>query len=76
MLVVGARAVVLLSSIALGGGLGGPRGLIIGVALEPLLCYPVVATINRRYGTWTPALDAAGLLGSVAAASAGILVFG
>ncbi len=73
---LGLRAAVLLVSMLVGGELDGTRGLILGVALEPLLCYPAMALVSRRYGTWMPSLDLAALLGSAALIGVGLWVSG
>jgi O-antigen/teichoic acid export membrane protein len=68
------RSCVLLGSMLVGGRLGGTQGLIVGVALEPLICYPIQALATRRYGAWMPWLDLAALVGSAALVALGLAI--
>jgi len=59
MLKVAMWLVLLIAAMAVGGWLGGMRGLIIGVACTDVLRYPVTVWATQRYGGWMPALDLA-----------------
>jgi len=59
MLKVAMWLVLLIMAMAVGGWLGGMRGLIIGVACTDVLRYPVTVWATQRYGGWMPALDLA-----------------
>jgi len=50
---------LLIAAMAVGGWLGGMRGLIIGVACTDVLRYPVTVWATQRYGGWMPELDLA-----------------
>jgi len=76
MNLLGVRTLVLLATMLVGGRIGGTPGLIVGVALEPLICYPALAMASRRYGAWMPDLDLIAVLGSAALIGAGFLAVG
>jgi hypothetical protein len=57
-----------------GGLLGGYFGLVLGVAMSPVLNYPVLAWAVNRYGVWMPVRDLAFLLASAVAITAGVLL--
>ena len=69
MVLMGTRSALLVTAMAVGGWLGGMRGLVIGVALTDLLNYPILAWTARRHRVWMPRLDIAalGYAGAVAA---------
>jgi len=69
MVLMGSRSAVLLAAMAVGGWLGGMRGIVIGVALTDVLNYPVLAWTASRHRVWMPRLDLAaiGYAGAVAA---------
>jgi len=65
------ESMLLLASMALGGFLYGTYGIIVGVVIAPVLNYPLLAVLTRKYGAWTPLFDVAYL-----SASAVVVVFG
>jgi O-antigen/teichoic acid export membrane protein len=71
-----ARSTLLLGSMLLGAKAYGLVGLIVGVAIEPLLCYPAMAFAMRRYGTWMPWVDFVAALGSAALVAFGLAFTG
>jgi len=58
MIVQALRAVLLLGGMVIGGQLGGPMGVLWGVAGARLADYLVLVWAIRRYNAWLPALDA------------------
>lgn len=61
------RSVLFVACMSIGGLLDGSRGLIIGFSIAPILHYPILAYLIRKYGVWLPLLDLAGyaVLGGV-----------
>lgn len=55
-------SVLFITCMAIGGFLGGAKGLIIGIAVSRFLLYPFIAIYAKKYGIWTPWLDIAYLL--------------
>lgn len=51
------RAVLLATGMAVGAHFGGTLGCIAGIALAPLLQYPVLAITVHHYGVWRPGFD-------------------
>jgi O-antigen/teichoic acid export membrane protein len=74
MLVLISQSLLLIASMIVGGLLGGYFGLVLGVAMSPLLNYPVLAWAVSRYGVWMPTRDLGFLLGSALVISAGIML--
>ncbi|TMA90585.1 MAG: polysaccharide biosynthesis protein [Deltaproteobacteria bacterium] len=74
MCLEGARAVLLVVGMAVGGHLFGKEGLVIGVAAVGPLVYPFWIVALRRRGLWQPALDFAALLAVAGAIGAGLLL--
>ena len=75
MLLMGSRSAILIAGMAIGGWLGGMRGLVIGVAATDVFNYPVLAWATRRYGVWMPGVDAAAAGCAVAFVAACVLLF-
>ena len=75
MLLMASRSVMLIAAMAVGGWLGGMRGLVIGVAVTDLLNYPTLAWAVRRHGMWMPGLDAAAAVGAAALVAIGMVLF-
>jgi len=51
------RALFLALGMAVGAHLGGTLGCIAGIAIAPILQYPVLSITIHRYGVWKPGLD-------------------
>jgi O-antigen/teichoic acid export membrane protein len=68
------RSIVMLLTMFVGGSLYGTTGLIIGFALAPFLCYPILAFYAHKYKVWFPVLDAIGFLGPAAVIAVGLLL--
>jgi O-antigen/teichoic acid export membrane protein len=66
-LVLLGSALLFMTSIALGGALFGPVGLVAGVAAAPALAYPVVSWGLGRHGVWTAKIDALAFSAAAAA---------
>jgi O-antigen/teichoic acid export membrane protein len=66
------RSMVMLLTMFVGGSLYGTTGLIIGFALAPFFCYPILAWYAHKYGVWFPELDAIGFLGPAALIAIGL----
>lgn len=62
----------LLLSMLAGGMLGGVPGILIGLALGPVLYYPFLATLIRKQNSWIPSLDASAVIVSVIAVGIGL----
>lgn len=60
------RFVTLVACMTVGAWLAGPIGCIVGVAAAPLLLYPIIAALARRYGAWQPVVDVVAVTGSMA----------
>jgi O-antigen/teichoic acid export membrane protein len=76
MLLQAGSALLLLAGMALGGWLGGVRGLLIGLSAARLLAYVPLVILIRPYGVWMPRLDAAAFLLSGGAIALGWIVRG
>jgi O-antigen/teichoic acid export membrane protein len=76
MLVLISQSLMLIVSMIVGGVLGGYFGLVLGVAVAPVLNYPVLAWAVSRYGVWMPARDLGFLIGSAILVSAGVGLLG
>ncbi len=50
-------AIAFVTSVVLGGTLGGETGLVLGVSVAPALSYPAVAWALRQHGIWTARVD-------------------
>lgn len=70
------HSVLMLTCMAVGGWAGGVAGVLIGMAAAEFLRYAVLTQFIRRYGVWTPALDAGALLVSAAVIAAGWTLVG
>lgn len=66
------RSIVMLLTMYLGGTFYGTTGLIIGFAVAPFLCYPILAWYAHKYKVWFPGLDAIGFLGPAAVIAIGL----
>lgn len=62
MLVMAARSAILISGMTVGFAIAGLTGLLVAIALTPLMSYPALAWALRRHGAWNPALDFGALL--------------
>ena len=71
LLMLVARSFWLLVAMVTGGILAGPTGLIIGFAVSPVLYYPFLAGLVRRYNVWHPLLDFGALFVSAVAVGVG-----
>jgi len=82
LLMLVSRSFWLMAAMVAGGAfgaftdLGSPKGLIIGFAVSPLLYYPFLAALVRRYNAWIPLLDVGALLVSGAAVGVGFWLKG
>lgn len=65
MKLLAVRATILLSSMYIGGVVGGGTGLIFGVAAADFIFYPIEVLVYKKYSLWIPQLDALGILTSV-----------
>lgn len=70
------KSILFLVLMAVGGYLKGMAGLIGGYVLSQYLQYPMLIVCIRRYQVWTPALDLAYIATALAAAAAGMKLFG
>ena len=46
-------------SMAMGGYFYGAYGIVLGVVIAPILNYPFLVALTRKYGAWAPLFDAA-----------------
>jgi len=76
LLMLISRSFWLLVAMVTGGILGGPTGLIIGFAVSPVLYYPFLAGLVRRYNVWLPLLDFGALFVSAVAVGVGFWLKG
>ena len=76
LLMLMTRSFWLLVAMVAGGILAGPTGLIIGFAVSPVLYYPFLAGLVRRYNVWLPLLDFAALFVSAVAVGVGFWLKG
>ena len=76
LLMLISRSFWLLVAMVVGGILGGPTGLIIGFAVSPVLYYPFLVALVRRYNVWIPLLDFGALFVSAVAIGVGFWLKG
>ena len=76
LLMLMTRSLWLLVAMVAGGILAGPTGLIIGFAVSPVLYYPFLAGLVRRYNVWLPLLDFGALFVSAVAVGVGFWLKG
>ena len=69
-----ARSLLLVAGMAIGGVLGGLRGLLVGMTIARFLEYPALVVLIRRYGVWLPWLDLATFLGAGVTLAVGLLI--
>lgn len=70
-----ARALFLALGMAVGAHLGGTLGCIAGIAVAPILQYPVLSLTVHRYGVWRPGQDFLATLLSAMFILAGLYFF-
>lgn len=61
LLMLISRAGLLIAAMAVGGKMAGTPGLIVGFSASPLLFYPFLAALVRKYNVWLPLIDFIGL---------------
>lgn len=71
-----ARSVTLLPALCLGGVLYGVRGIFVAMAVAPVLHYPFMVMLVRRYKVWFPSLDFAAALISAIVVGCGLWLKG
>lgn len=64
--------VTLVVAIGIGIAVDGSAGGVVGVAIAPILNYPVVALLVRRYNVFMPMLDFGAILGGIILISIGL----
>jgi O-antigen/teichoic acid export membrane protein len=62
-------SIFFIGSILAGGAIGGRVGLVAGVAVAPLLAYPMVSWALNKHGAWTRRIDLTAFLAAAAAIS-------
>ncbi len=70
------RVAMLAAAMGVGTALHGFPGCLVGVAVAPLLEYPVLAWATRRHHAWLPRLDALAVGGSAAFVLLGLWISG
>lgn len=68
------NGISLVVAIGVGIAVDGSAGGIVGVAIAPILNYPVVALLVRRYNVYMPLLDFAAVLGGILLISIGLSI--
>lgn len=81
MIYLVAQAIFLVICMTIGGlyatqlGISGEMGLIVGVAIAPLLSYPFLVWAIKRHGVWMPWLDLTAFVSSGIVIGCGLLLF-
>jgi O-antigen/teichoic acid export membrane protein len=70
------RSLAMLPAVVLGGWLWGMVGIIVGMAVAPLLYYPMMAILIRRYNLWMPWFDLVWMMASAVVIGSGFAVKG
>ena len=71
MLALVSQSVLMVAAMVIGGATEGLFGLVAGIAIAPVLNYPVLAWAVKRYGVWMPWFDAAFMLAAAMSITAG-----
>ena len=73
LLNLAARSSILLGALLIGGWYYGALGIIIGLVVAPILYYPFLIIMIRRYNVWLPRLDFAAFTVSALVIELGLL---